>query len=298
MESESQPQPETTQPPLAPPPVSVAITVDKHEVSALQWLHQSTLLSKQQLKHAMTKGAVWLQRKKHIQRLRRGTKPLKIDDQLFLYYDKKVLDTIPPTPTLIADKHAYSVWYKPYGLYSQGSKWGDHCTITRWVEQYYRPGNTQTQRTCFLVHRLDRAATGLILVAHDKRHAAYLAGLFQQRQITKQYHAIVVGEFPHTNALRIDTAIDNKPACSHVRALASDTNRERTLVEVTIDTGRKHQIRHHLSSIGFPIEGDRLYGQAHPTQNLQLCAQKISFACPVNATEVVFTVPDTLGLHL
>ena len=66
-----------------------------------------------------------------------------------------------------------SIWYKPYGIYCQGSKWGDHHTIHRMAEQ-------QLQRPCFIVHRLDRATTGLVIVAHKKKIAAALAALFAQ----------------------------------------------------------------------------------------------------------------------
>ncbi len=52
----------------------------------------------------------------------------------------------------------------PYGMLSQGSKWSDHCTIARFAQQHLTP-----ERPVFIVHRLDRAATGLILIAHSKK---------------------------------------------------------------------------------------------------------------------------------
>ena len=131
-------------------------------------------------------------------RLRRAKRPLKSGDELHLYYDPKVQAEVPPAPTMIADVGGYSVWRKPYGMRSQGSKWGDHCTIMRWAEQHLEP-----ERTSFTVHRLDLAANGLILVAHSKKIAGALGSLFQAREIEKRYRAIVKGDFSvHSAPLR------------------------------------------------------------------------------------------------
>ena len=109
---------------------------------------------------------------------------------------------------LIADEGDYSVWYKPYGMLSQGSKWGDHCTINRWVEQNHPP-----QRPAFIVNRLDRAAQGLMLIAHTKSSASALSDLFEKRAINKKYTALVSGSFPEE--LILDSAVDEKHAVSY-----------------------------------------------------------------------------------
>jgi tRNA pseudouridine32 synthase/23S rRNA pseudouridine746 synthase len=154
------------------------LTVEETGFNAAELLSQATVLSKQAVKRSMQKGAVWLTHQEHTQRLRRASKSLQPGDQLHLYYDKNILDEEPTPAQLIADEGDYSVWYKPYGMYCQGSKWGDHCTITRWAEQHLTP-----QRSSFVVHRLDRAANGLIIVAHEKKAAALLSALFQNRKV-------------------------------------------------------------------------------------------------------------------
>lgn len=251
-------------------------------------------LSKQQIKQAMYKGAFWRTRGKQTQRIRRVPKNSKTGDAFHLYFDEKVLTEEPPEAQLIADEGAYSVWYKPYGLRSQGSKWGDHCTVYRWAELHLEP-----QRPAFLVHRLDRAASGLILVAHEKKVAAALSGLFERRDIDKRYRVIVEGRFseacdegvPQT----FSDTLDGKRAVSHAHCLVYDEESNRSLLEVSIETGRKHQIRRHLSEAGFPVAGDRLYGDAaHSEENLQLTACSLAFVCPLTGVERDYQLPSKL----
>ena len=149
-------------------------------ISLPDQLVTATGFSRQNVKRAMQKGAVWLTRGKQTDRIRRVTKLAKPGDQVHLYYDEGILATVPTPCELISDEDAYSIWYKPYGVRSQGAKWGDHCTVYRWAEQHLEP-----QRPAFTVHRLDRAATGLILLAHTKGVATLLSKLFEQREIEK-----------------------------------------------------------------------------------------------------------------
>ncbi len=257
---------------------------------AAEHLTAATGLSGQRIKQAMQKGAVWLTRDSRTSRLRRAKKPLQPGDTLHIYYDEQILTSVPSPPWLIADEGAYSVWYKPYGMRSQGSKWGDHCTIHRWVESHARP-----QRPAFVVHRLDRAATGLMLLAHQKRTATRLAGLFENRTIDKRYRAVVHNCFPLTTQRQtIDTAIDGRQARSFVACLEYDPLRDRSLLEVVIESGRKHQVRRHLAGIGFPVVGDRLYGHPAEVEDLQLTACRLAFHCPVSGAEKQFWLSDAL----
>ena len=261
------------------------ITVESPDQSAVELLHAETGLPKQRIKNAMTQGAVWLTRKGHTQRLRRAKRKLQAGDEVHLYYDAKILAEIPPEPALIADLGDYSVWQKPYGLRSQGSKWGDHCTIGRWVEQHLRP-----ERLAFTVHRLDRAANGLILIAHSKTMAAALSDLFQRRKVEKRYLALVAGDFSsQADVLRVEEAIDDRMAVSEFSLIEVDSKVERSLVDVRIETGRKHQIRRHLADLGFPVIGDRLYGNGEEDgADLQLMAYLLAFRCPIKNERVEY----------
>jgi len=275
------------------------LTLTDDTQSALDLLAAESGLSRQQIKQAMSKGAVWRTLceygGKQAQRMRRVPKSLKTGDTLHLYFDEKVLGEVPSEAQLIADEGAYSVWYKPFGMRSQGSKWGDHCALYRWVEVNHKP-----ERPAFLVHRLDRAATGLILVAHSKKATTALTKLFEERQIDKRYQVIVAGQFSEQTGAwakkqTFTTDVDGKSAISHARCLAYDVEKDRSLLEVTIETGRKHQIRCHLVEAGFPVIGDRLYGDAKDDdQDLQLAASSLSFVCPISNEERLYELPEAL----
>ena len=207
----------------------------------------------------------------------------------------------PVEAQLIADEGSYSIWNKPSGMLSQGSKWGDHCTIYRWAEKQLKP-----ERPAFIVHRLDRAASGLIIIAHKKKMAAQFAEMFQKHEIKKHYHAWVEGDFSarvsKDNPVVIITEnIDDKNAESHVRLLKvvaiEGSNQQESLLDVEIKTGRKHQIRRHLAGIGYPIVGDRLYGledgSKEKIRDLQLNAVFLSFQCPETGQLHEYSLPAT-----
>ena len=266
------------------------ITIDTDNQSLIDALAGATNLSKQSLKSALDKGCVWLKTGKKINRIRRIKKPLKIGNEVFIYFNEKILSSIPAQPTLLLDKNSYSIWFKPAGVFSQGSKWGDHCALTRLVEK-------KLDRPTFLVHRLDRATSGLMILAHSKTMARELSKLFADRLIKKTYLAIVAGDFPHKK-ISLNTDIDGKHALSHITKLMK--NAQKSLLSVHIETGRKHQIRKHLSEINFAIIGDRLYGTAkknHP-EDLQLQAVNLAFDCPIDQQPINITLPREDQLKL
>lgn len=264
------------------------VDINDEGLSAIDVLADKTAFSKQKIKKVMQKGAVWLTHAKHTRRLRRASKTLAKGDQLHCYYDEAVLDKIPPEAKLIADEGEYSIWYKPYGMLSQGSKWGDHTTIYRYAEQHLQP-----QRAAFIVHRLDRAATGLMLLAHKKKMAAAFADMFKRHALDKCYRVVVHGKFPGTEQL-INDKVDGKPAVSHVHLVSYREDKNYSLLEVKIETGRKHQIRKHLSGLGFPVVGDRLYGAENDAEDLQLTACYLAFISPLDNEKKEYRLPDDL----
>lgn len=254
------------------------INAGKAGVTAIDLLAEQTALSKQQLKAAMVNGAVWLESKHGIARIRRAKKQVKQGDTLHLYYDSEIQLQNTDPATLIADEGTYSIWNKPYGMYSQGSKWGDHCTIYRWAERHLEP-----ERPAYLVHRLDRAANGLIILAHNKKTASAFVEMFKRRAVVKQYRALVEGLIIDMNLpVTIDEPLDGKAAETVILETGTTDEKQTTTVLIDIKTGRKHQIRRHLSSIGHPVVGDRLYGANDTTRDLQLSSVLLRFTCPLD----------------
>jgi len=246
--------------------------------TALDCLSENTDFSKQQLKQIMQNGAVWLESNQGISRVRRAKKILNPTNQLHFYFDETVQNTQPIKAGLIADEGDYSVWNKPCGMYSQGSKWGDHCTIYRYAERNLLP-----QRPAFVVHRLDRAANGLIVLAHKKSSAAQFSKMFEGREIYKKYRATVEGVMDDlTLPYEIKNYLHDKLCISQIVAMNVNKDQQTTDVEIEIETGRKHQIRRHLSGLGYPIVGDRLYGEKASDLDLQLSSVNIKFKCPVS----------------
>lgn len=256
------------------------IEVSSSQITALECLSENTDFSKQKIKRIMQNGAVWLESSIGIDRIRRAKKNLKAGDKIHLYYDEGVQETVSLSAKLIADEGDYSIWNKPGGMFSQGSKWGDHCTIHRWAEMNLLP-----QRQAFIVHRLDRAANGLIILAHKKSIARKFSAMFENREIFKKYKARVEGvvsllDLPY----EIKNELDNKLSISEIVSV-TQVEKDRTDLEVVIKTGRKHQIRRHLSGLGHPIEGDRLYGAKNIDVDLQLSAVHLRFLCPVTGEQ-------------
>ncbi|HEX8948576.1 MAG TPA: pseudouridine synthase, partial [Dissulfurispiraceae bacterium] len=180
-------------------------------MTACDFLAAKSGLSKGRVKDAMNKGAAWIRKKGGgMRRLRRATALPDAGDRLELYYDGKLLSVKPPAAKCLSDKRRYSVWYKPAGLLAQGTMYGDHCSLERQAELFFK-----SAREVYLVHRLDREAEGLMLLAHDKNAAARLSELFQKDMIAKKYRLEVLGDLAVKGKQgTIELPLDGKHALS------------------------------------------------------------------------------------
>ncbi len=255
---------------------------------AAEVLAKATGLSKGAVKDAMRKGAVHVGRSGRApNRLRRETATVRPGDVLEIHYDPALLALVPPAARLVRDAVRWSAWVKPAGLLSQGTEFGDHASLLRQVEK-------TLERPVFLVHRLDREVEGLVLVAHDPEAAAALSALLREAKVVKRYRAEVVGDVEAGRGREgtIELPVEGKPARTSFRVLSRDAERDTTMLEVTIETGRHHQIRRHLEAIGHPVLGDPRYGAGNKNrEGMRLAAVYLAFREPFAGEEVELTFP-------
>ena len=151
-------------------------------------------------------------------------------------------------------------------------------------------------------HRLDHATSGLLLVAKTRKARVVLGEQFESKQIEKKYQAIVIGTTPHSGT--IDLHIDGRVA--HTRfetnqVVRSLKNTYLTLVDLYPTTGRTHQLRIHLAKSGWPILGDKLYGEAGmilKNKGLFLTAVGLSFLHPITEKQMTIQKEAPNKFHL
>ena len=217
------------------------------------------------------------------------------NDQDFSVQDLKIL---------YEDNHLIAV-YKPAGLLVQGDRSG-HISLMDLVKQYIKqkfqkPGNVFLG----LVHRLDRPVAGVILFAKTSKAAARLSEQWRSRQVTKIYWAQTYGRLEPAQGLLQSFLKKDKHKAVIVDAKAEDAysaslsyrtlalKKDRSLLEINLLTGRKHQIRVQLAGLGHPIVGDLKYGApcAFPDQSIRLMAKSLIVKHPTRAEVITIDAP-------
>jgi 23S rRNA pseudouridine1911/1915/1917 synthase len=156
-----------------------------------------------------------------------------------------------------------------------------------------------------IVHRLDKDTSGLLVVARNDRAMASLVDQMKRRTVRKEYLALVRGNLSQEHGL-IEAPIGRDPRARQRMAVVADGREARTwfrvlerlgrytLVEARLETGRTHQIRVHLASIGHPVAGDQVYGPGRtnlPLRRQFLHAYRLGFALPGDGRPVLFESP-------
>ncbi len=152
-----------------------------------------------------------------------------------------------------------------------------------------------------VVHRLDRDTSGLMVLAKGEVAYSRLVAEMSGRRVGRGYRAVVVGEgLPETGTVDSPVGRDpenptlmaagvGRPAVTHFEVLREAAGH--AMLEVRLETGRTHQIRVHLSAIGYPVYADPLYGQAIPGRRLWLHAERLAFEHPVGGEALEFESP-------
>ncbi|MBT3205791.1 MAG: RNA pseudouridine synthase [Gammaproteobacteria bacterium] len=256
-------------------PIEIHRQVIYKNQTALDLLKDHDELSPEQILLCFENGSVWLETAGKPQRIYNIETKLKPGHKIHCYCNSTTLADCPFKPELVADFDDFSIWNKPSGMLSQGSKWGDHWALYRWIKQNYWP-----ERDSFITHRLDRFTSGLIVVAHNKTTNTQFHRLFENRKINKTYRAIVSGLMIQDQTLTLNSDIDNKTAKTQVKVIDLQQTSQLSLVEIKPETGRKHQIRVHLAETGHPVINDRQYGKPPFDGDLQLQASELEFSHP------------------
>ena len=191
---------------------------------------------------------------------------------------------------------------KPENLLSIASEAEPEKTAYFQLTEYVRQAHPRSKERVWIVHRLDRQTSGLMVFAKTPETKEILQSRWDQFE--KKYEAVVEGHLPQeTGTLKSDLDESNpfkvfirpasaltRHAVTHYRVLKN--NRHRSLVELTLETGRRHQIRVQLSSLGCPIVGDEKYGaKSDPAGRLGLHSCFLRLIHPVSSQELRFTSP-------
>ena len=185
---------------------------------------------------------------------------------------------------------------KPSGLLTVGTTSGGDVTVLNVVGPQLRGGER-----LFPCHRLDRGTSGVLLLPRSPEAQQFFFANWGETR--KTYVAVVEGrmehdegtvdaalfENPQTLTVRVSTQPNARPAVTHYRVLQRSTHL--TLVELRIDTGRKHQIRVHMLSLGHPIVGDDRYGSMKRRSRLCLHARELVFPHPTTGEVMTFQAP-------
>jgi 23S rRNA pseudouridine1911/1915/1917 synthase len=207
------------------------------------------------------------------------------------------------------DNHLIAV-FKPAGLLTQGDQSGEPCLmdwVKRWLaERYHKPGKVFLG----LVHRLDRPVSGVVLFARTSKAASRLSQQFREREVDKRYLVAVEGTLTpargrlehfitHREGSRAVQVSNHERSGAKSARLRYDTrwgDAKISVLEVQLETGRKHQIRAQLAHVGHPILGDRLYGARMRSEadGIALCSVSLTILHPITKAPLTIALPRAL----
>jgi len=191
---------------------------------------------------------------------------------------------------------------KPPDLLTIASEAEQEKTAYYQLTDYLRAGNPHAHERVWIVHRLDRETSGLMVFAKNPEAKGILQTGWDKAE--KRYQAVVEGlltndkgtfqswldETSPFKVFSVQRSATTRHAVTHYRVLKR--NKGRTLVELTLETGRRHQIRVHLADAGCPVVGDTKYGaKTNPVKRLGLHAWTLRFPHPVTNQKLRFESP-------
>ncbi|MGK2906271.1 MAG: RluA family pseudouridine synthase [Desulfuromonadales bacterium] len=201
--------------------------------------------------------------------------------------------------TLLYEDKDLLVVVKPAGLLTIGTDRDKLRTVHYLLNDYVRKGNPKSRNRVYVVHRLDRDTSGILIFAKSEQAKQFLQEHWDQTD--KHYLAIVHGRLMPKEGMISTYLAENaaqkvystlnaaKGKLSHTEYKVLQETKGFSLVEIHLLTGRKHQIRVHFAEKGHPVAGDKKYGQEAAVANrLALHARSISFTHPFNGRKMSF----------
>jgi 23S rRNA pseudouridine1911/1915/1917 synthase len=230
--------------------------------------------------------------------------PLTIGDTVSIRSDRFAIPktTLPSGIKIFFEDASLLVIEKPTNLLSIASEAEPEKTAYFQLTDYLRQSHTRSKERVWIVHRLDRETSGLMVFAKTPEAKETLQKNWDTFE--KKYEAVVEGHLPQEAGTFESDLDESNPfkvfirpastltrhAITHYRLLKK--NRHRSLVELTLETGRRHQLRVQLSAVGCPIVGDEKYGaKTDPAKRLGLHSCFLRFPHPLSKQELLFTCP-------
>jgi RluA family pseudouridine synthase len=225
--------------------------------------------------------------------------PVRLGDILEIGTTGAVPAKLPHGLEVIYEDNDILVVHKPVNLLTVATEGERERTVYACLRAWLKERNPGSR--IFIVHRLDKFASGILVFAKSERVQSLLKGIFQRHDIQRKYWAIVEGIIAENQGtiqsrlvegrlMRMHSTDDGtrgKLAVTHFRVLRR--TRGISALEVTLETGRKNQIRVHLSEMGHPIVGDRAYGcTKDPLKRLGLHAFHLAFRHPATEKPMLF----------
>ncbi len=264
----------------------------KKDGTLLDYLYNNLDIPKKKIKQYLTHGSIYVNNNKVTQfdyKLVCGMK-IVIDTE-------KKKKSILPFEILFEDEHLITV-NKPSGLLTIATSKEKERTLYHIVREYLVSKNRNSK--VFIVHRLDKDTSGIVVFAKDERTKKMLQENWNEYVSIREYVAVVHGKLKKssgrivqrlsetkTNLVYVSKKEDAKEAITSYKVIKE--NEKYSLVSINIDTGRKNQIRVAFSSLGNPIVGDKKYGDKKDGENrLFLHANRLKLYYPLIKKDILF----------
>lgn len=201
--------------------------------------------------------------------------------------------------TIIYEDRDIIVVDKTEGLLTMGTDREKEKTAHFLLNEYIKQGNTRSRNRVFIVHRLDRETSGILIFAKNEKAKFYLQERW--KEFSKNYVAVVHGNLANQEGVLTSYLFENKAfrvysvndpykgKLSKTGYRVINESDKFSLLEINLYTGRKHQIRVHFSEIGHPVVGDNIYGSANDeAKRLALHATSLTITHPITNREMSF----------